>query len=98
MRRSEIDNMEDALVYYREQQEKAYKNYQETGMRRYANDEYLDGLLVSALTMALDKKDQVYAAAEKRSNEIDSYIRNKMIKETYTRKEVEELLRMTAWW
>lgn len=98
MRRSEIDNMEDALVYYREQQEKAYKNYQETGQRRYANDEYLDGLLVSALSMALEKKDLIYAAAEKRSNEIDSYIRNKMIKETYTRKEVEELLRMTAWW
>lgn len=98
MKRHEIQNMEDALAYYRERQQEADKNYQETGQRRYANDEFLNGMLVNALEKALDKKDAVEIAKEKRSRDIYYYIDNRLDKETYTKAEVTRILKQMAWW
>lgn len=98
MKRHEIENMEDALEYYRERQQEADRNYQETGQRRYANDEYLNGLLVRALEKALDKKDAVEIAKEKRSKDIYEYIERRLVKETYTKDEVTRILKQMAWW
>lgn len=98
MRRYEIRNMEDALGYYREQQAKAMERYEETGMRKYANDEYLNGLLVDALEKALDKKDAVDRAREKRSQDIHEYIKTKLDKEMYSRNEVARMLKQMTWW
>ena len=98
MKRHEIKNMEDALEYYRKRQQEADRNYQETGQRRYANDEYLNGLLVNALEKALDKKDAVEIAKEKRSKDIYEYIERRLVKETYTKDEVTRILKQMAWW
>ena len=98
MKRHEIKDMEDALAYYRERQQEADRNYQETGQRRYANDEYLNGLMVNALEKALDKKDAVEIAKEKRSRDIYEYIEHKLDKETYTKNEVTRILKQMAWW
>lgn len=98
MRRHEIRNMEDALVYYRQQQAKAMEQYEVTGRRRFANDEFLNGLLVTALEKALDKKDAVDRAREKRSQEIYAYIETKLDKMMYTRDEVARILKQMSWW
>lgn len=98
MRRHEIKDMEDALAYYREQQAKAMERYEETGMRKYADDECLNGLLVNALEKALDKKDAVDRAREKRSKEMHEYIDTKLDKSMYTRDEVARMLKQMTWW
>lgn len=98
MKRHEIQDMEDALEYYKEQQAQAYERYQETGQRRYANDEFLDGILVNALEIALGALEAVDNARIRRSDQIYSYIENKLDQETYTKAEVERLLKQSAWW
>lgn len=98
MKRHEIHGMEDALEYYKEQQAHAYERYQETGQRRYANDEFLDGILVNALEIALGALEAVDNARIRRSDQIYSYIENKLDQETYTKAEVERLLKQSAWW
>lgn len=98
MYRWQISNIEEALIYFREQRERAYEKYQKTGLRKHADDEYFDSLMVSAIELAMDKSDALQEASEKRSHDIDAFIQTDLTKDNYSREEVEEILRKIAWW
>lgn len=93
-RRTKEDwSMAEWRDYYEELQNRAYQCYQETGERRYDQQQYKYSKIVDAFNGYLDLKNDVDIERHRRERNIDAYAERHVIKEHYTKNEVLRLIR-----
>lgn len=79
--------------YYEQLQDRAYQFYQETGAKRYDQQQYKYSKIVDAFNGYLDNKDTVDRERMRRKHNIDEYADRHTTKDVYTRNEVLKMLR-----
>lgn len=79
--------------YYEKLRQRAYMNYQESGMARYDRQELQYGKIVDAFDGYLANKEETDSEKMRRIRNINAYVEQHLYKETYNRNEVLALIR-----
>ena len=85
------------LERYQKKFERAYWNYQDSGDPKYDRQVYEYGAIVDAFKAKRVREAERGDEQFRRTRNAEDAI-SKLIKNEYTRDEVEELLRKAAWW
>lgn len=79
--------------YYEKLRQRAYMNYQESGMARYDRQELQYGKIVDAFNGYLKNKEERDSEKMRRIRNINAYVEQHLYKDTYNRNEVLALIR-----
>ena len=92
-RRTKEDwTMSEWRDYYEGLQNRAYQCYQETGERRYDQQEYKYSKIVDAFNGYLELKNDVDTERVRRKRNIEAYADQHVYKDTYSKNEVLKML------
>ena len=92
-RRTKEDwSMSEWRDYYEELRSRAYQMYQESGERRYDQQEYKYSKIVDAFNGYISYKDDEDKERVRRKHNIDAYADRHVYKDTYSKNEVLKML------
>lgn len=91
------ETTQEWLERYEKKYQKAWMNYQSTGMARYDSQSYEYQVICDALRAKLEREKERGDGVKKRMKNMN-YVTERLYKDTYTKAEVVEMLGKAVWW